>query len=126
MSDIGEIKCSATICSERKQSTPFVICSGFCKNYFHAKCAGLTGSIADKIADAGIGLYWYCEFCRKTSPSALAFKISNISQSISSLGARLAGIYNDFKVLVSEFKSLDSFGSPQVSDSPMKPPPPLH
>ena len=126
MSDIGEIKCSATICSERKQSSPFLMCSGTCKNYFHAKCAGLTGPIADKVVDAGTGLHWYCVFCRKTSLSALASKISNISHSISSLGARLAGIDNDFKVLVSEFKSLDSFGSPQVSDSPMKPPPPLH
>ena len=103
---MSDMKCSASVCPERKQLTPTLLCSGICKKYFHAKCVGLNGSVLDKINNPKLGLYWYCEPCRKLSLSTLSFNIEKIGQAIGELGARFSDLSTSFKVVENDFQNI--------------------
>ena len=106
---MGDIKCGAAKCPNRNQLTATLLCSGICKNYFHMKCIGLNSSLLDKINNVNLGLYWYCEPCRKLSLSTLSLKIEKIGQVIGDLGAKFSDLSSTFKSVESNFTYIQQF-----------------
>lgn len=63
-----------------------------CDANFHAKCIGLTGSMADKI-NLDKGFHYYCPLHKELSTKALLFKLSQMQK----LNIKLLNIVDEFK-----------------------------
>lgn len=103
----GKVDCVDT------RSEIILSCSGVCCKSFHAKCAGLTGTLIDKIKKTN-GIHWYCEDCRKISLSALSLQLLKLGAEFFKMSKDFDNLKDAFSAVSATFNKIKSFNDNDV------------